>query len=170
MKTEYLLEGEVEHVLAALTPANRLVAEVCLETGLRVGDALSIERWHLDGKWFTLQEAKTGKVRTVCLSDGLRRRILAQAGPCWAFPARTGDGHRSRQAVWRDIKRAAKAFRLGQNVGTHSLRKVYAVRLMAKYGDLETVRRAMGHDKVETTMIYALADKLLDNRRRGVVE
>lgn len=73
------------------------------------------------------------------------------------------------QAVWQDVKRAAKAFRLPQNVGPHSMRKVYAVRLMQRYGDLEMVRRAMGHDKVETTMIYALADKLLDNQRLGVV-
>lgn len=167
MKTEYLLEEQVQHVLAALTPANRLVIEVCLETGLRVGDALALTRAQVDTEdEILVTEAKTGKRRWVWLDEDLRRRLLAQAGPRWVFPARKGDGHRSRQAVWQDVKRAAKAFRLRQNVGAHSFRKVYAVRLMAKYGDLETVRRAMGHDRIETTMIYALADKLLLDRQR----
>lgn len=170
MKTEYLLEEQVKNVLAALMPANRLVIEICLETGLRVGDVLSLRREQLESNnGFPLRETKTGKWRNVWLSDGLRRRVLAQAGPVWAFPARSGDGHRCRQAVWQDVKRAAKAFRLCQNVGAHSFRKVYAVRLMQMYGDLEMVRRAMGHDKVETTMIYALADKLLDSKGARVV-
>lgn len=170
MKTEYLLEEQVKNVLAALMPANRLVIEVCLETGLRVGDALAIvteQLRHPEG--FKVQEAKTGKWRWVLLPDDLRQRVLAQAGPLWAFPGRYGVAHRTRQAVWQDVKRAARAFRLPQNVGPHSMRKVYAVRLMQQYGDLERVRRAMGHDKVETTMIYALADKLLDSQHPGVV-
>lgn len=170
MKTEYLLEEQVKNVLAALMPANRLVMEICLETGLRVSDALALTREQLEHpEGFRVQEAKTGKWRWVLLPDDLRRRVLEQAGIVWAFPARSGPGHRCRQAVWQDVKRAAKAFRLPQNVGPHSMRKVYAVRLMQRYGDLEMVRRAMGHDKVETTMIYALADKLLDNQRLGVV-
>lgn len=170
MTTEYLLEEQVKNVLAALTPANRLVIEVCLETGLRVGDVLALTREQIaSDNGFAIQEAKTGKWRNVWISYGLRQRILYHAGPVWAFPARTGDGHRCRQAVWQDVKRAAKAFRLCQNVGAHSFRKVYAVRLMQMYGDLEMVRRAMGHDKIETTMIYALADKLLDSKRSGVL-
>lgn len=38
MTTEYLLNREVEQVLGCLTDANRLVLQVCLHTGLRVGD------------------------------------------------------------------------------------------------------------------------------------
>lgn len=42
MTTEYLLNEQMEHVLAALTPYNRLVMRVCLHTGLRVGDVLAL--------------------------------------------------------------------------------------------------------------------------------
>ena len=42
MKTEYLLHREVEHVLAALMPVNRVVMRVCIHTGLRVGDVLAL--------------------------------------------------------------------------------------------------------------------------------
>ena len=42
MTTEYLVWREMEHVLAALTPANRLVCRVCVATGLRVGDVVAL--------------------------------------------------------------------------------------------------------------------------------
>ena len=36
MTTEYLLNKEVDHVLAALMPQNRLIIETVLQTGLRI--------------------------------------------------------------------------------------------------------------------------------------
>ncbi len=166
VKTEYLLEREVGHVLAALTPQNRLIARVCLHTGLRVGDVVALKREQL-GRQFVVTEAKTGKRRKVGLPDGLRAEVLAQAGRDWAFPGAKDGQHKTRQAVWKDVKRAAKAFRLPQNVGPHSFRKVYAVELLAKYGDIERVRRSLNHQNVATTLIYAMADRLLEARSAG---
>ncbi len=166
VKTEYLLEREVGHVLAALTPQNRLIARVCLHTGLRVGDVVALKRGQL-GRQFVVTEAKTGKRRKVGLPDGLRAEVLAQAGRDWAFPGAKDGQHKTRQAVWKDVKRAAKAFRLPQNVGPHSFRKVYAVELLAKYGDIERVRRSLNHQNVATTLIYAMADRLLEARSAG---
>ena len=54
MNTEYLLNREVEHVLAALTPSNRLVLRVSLHTGLRVGDVLALRPAQLGPQfWIT---------------------------------------------------------------------------------------------------------------------
>ena len=156
MTTAYLLEREVGHVLAALTPSNRLVAQVCLHTGLRLGDVLALRPQQLAGH-FWLTESKTGKRRQVGLP-----KLRAQAGEDWVFPGRNPAKHRTRQAVWADVKRAARAFRLPQNVGPHSFRKVYAVELLRKYGDLERVRRALNHGSYTTTMVYAMADRLLE--------
>lgn len=164
MKTEYLLMREVEHVLAALTPSNRIVCRVCLHTGLRLGDVLALKTADL-GQQFMVTEAKTGKRRRVGLTADLLEEVRRQAGPIWAFPGRK-DGHRTRQAVWADVKRAAKAFRLPQNVAPHSFRKVFAVELMRKYGDIDRVRRALNHADFATTMIYAMSDKMLEARRR----
>lgn len=80
--------------------------------------------------------------------------------------------HRTRQAVWKDVKRAAKLFRLPQNVAPHSARKVYAVELMEKYGDIAVVRKALNHSSDSVTLIYALADQQLRAkfaRRRNAV-
>lgn len=38
--------------------------------------------------------------------------------------------------------------------------------LMRKYGDLDRVRRALNHDNAGVTLIYAMADKLPERRRR----
>ena len=64
------------------------------------------------------------------------------------------------------MKRAAKAFRLEQNVGTHSARKVYAVDLMQKYSDIDRVRRALNHSSESVTLLYAMADMRLRAKYR----
>ena len=165
MKTEYLLHEEVEHVLAALTPQNRLICRVCLHTGLRVGDVVSLRTEQL-GPQFVVTERKTKKRRRVGLPAELLEEVRRQAGSEWAFPGRKSGSHKTRQAVWADMKRAAKAFRLPQNVAPHSLRKVYAVDLLNKYGDIKRVQRALNHSGVEVTMIYAMADRLLEAKRK----
>lgn len=158
------MNKEVEHVLAALTPSNRLVCEVSLHTGLRVSDVLGLKTEQLKPR-FWITEKKTGKRRMVGLPEPLLEAIKEQAGVEWAFPSRDGSGHRTRQAVWKDVKRAARTFRLEQNVGAHSFRKVYAVDLMEKYGDIERVRRALNHSSPTVTMIYAMADKLMGQKK-----
>ena len=165
MKTEYLLNREVDNVLAALTPGNAIIMRVALHTGLRVGDILSIKTDQLASR-FWVTESKTQKRRQIGLPEPLLSDVKNQAGKVWAFPGRRPDKPRTRQAVWKDVKRAAHALRLPQNVGPHSARKVFAVELLQKYGDIERVRRALNHSGQAVTLIYALADKQLESKNR----
>ena len=159
----YLLKQQLDLVLASLMPANRLACEVALHTGLRISDVLALKTEDVRrSSRFWVKEAKTGKAKLVGLPAPLRRRLLNQAGKTYVFPARLNEnGHRSGQAVWADIDRAQRAFRIPQNIGTHSMRKEYAVELMRKYGSLEKVRRALNHSNMTVTKIYALADELV---------
>lgn len=167
MKTEYLLHKEVELILCALTEQNRLVIRTALHTGLRIGDVLALKPDRLKPH-FWVTEQKTGKPRQVGLPEPLLSDLKKNAGAHWVFPGRDSRKHHTRQAVWKDVKRAARAFRFPQNVAPHSFRKVYAVDLMQKYGDIDRVRRALNHSSETITMIYALADQQLEakNRRR----
>lgn len=161
MTTEYLIDKELEHVYAALMPENRLVCKVCAHTGLRVSDVLALKPGQLS-RQFWVTEAKTGKRRRVNLTNELLGQLQAQAGKYWVFPgARDPKKHRTRQAVWADVKRASKAFRLPQNVGVHSLRKVYAVdKLSECKGDIGKLQKVLNHSNQATTMIYAMAYQL----------
>lgn len=169
MKTEYILAREVDQVLQLLTPENRLVMRVCLHTGLRITDVLKLRPAQLRAH-FWVTEQKTGKRRQVGLPGPLLEDCRKAAGRFWVFEGRDPSKHRCRQTVWKDVKRAAKAMRLPQNVAPHSARKVFAVELLHKYGDIERVRRALNHDSEVVTLIYAMADYQLQNknrRRRG---
>lgn len=161
---EYASKEELSHVYAALMPGNRLACQVSEATGLRIGDVLQLRTEQLrKGQRLTVTERKTGKSKRIYLPRKLYGELMAQAGKAWVFPSpRDAAKHRTRQAVWADIKRAAKAFRLPQNVSPHSLRKVYAVQEWERTGDLGKVGKALNHTAAhpETTMIYAMAAEL----------
>lgn len=165
MRVEYLLEREVDQILSMLTEKNALIMRVAIHTGLRISDVLSLRTDNLRSH-FWVTEQKTGKRRQVGLPDPLLSDIRNQAGKEWAFESPKTGRPQTRQAVWKDVKRAAKALRLAQNVGPHSARKVFAVELMEKYGDLERVRRALNHSSDTVTMLYALADKQLVSKKK----
>lgn len=165
MKTEYLLNREVDFVLAMLTNRNALIMRAALHTGLRVGDILSIKTDQLSPR-FWVTESKTKKRRQVGLPEPLLTDIKKQAGKVWAFENPRTGRPQTRQAVWKDVKRAAKAMRLTQNIGPHSARKVFAVQLLSKYGDIERVRRALNHSSQTITLIYALADRQLESKNK----
>lgn len=189
-RTDYLYQRQLDRVLGLLMPGNSLVVRVQLHTGLRVGDVLRMTFPLRKQSWLT--EGKTGKRRHIGLPQQLIDAIAADAAqyipqhmrryiweapprgvaPLWAFPSpRDYKRHRTRQAIWKDIKRAARACRLPQNVGTHSARKVYAVGALRRSGgDIEAVQRLLNHSDVGITLIYAMADKMLADRqqqRRG---
>lgn len=163
-----MLADDLSHVYAALMPANRLACQVAEHTGLRIGDVLALRTEQLrQGQRLTVREAKTGKTRRVYIPQRLHEQLLQQAGDIWVFEGRYGpERHRTRQAVWADIKRAARAFRLPQNVAPHSLRKVYAVREWESSGDMAAVGKLLNHapEHPETTMIYVMAAELYRRR------
>lgn len=165
MRTEYMLEHEVDMVLAALTPQNRLIMRTALTTGLRISDVLSLTPDQLKSNcWVT--EKKTGKRRQIGLPEPLLTDLKNQTGKLWVFPGVNPVNHKTRQAVWKDVKRASRAFRLEANIAPHSARKVYAVHLLRKYGEIDRVRRALNHDSETVTLIYAMADMALEAKYR----
>lgn len=158
VRTRAISEDAMEHVLALLTRPNELVCRVCLAAALRVGDALNIKARQLRQQRFTLIEEKTGKRRIVELPAALRADVLEYSGKVYAFPSRCDPlRHRTRQAVWKDIKRAQRALRL-KGLGTHSMRKSAAVRKYKACGDMRKVKQLLNHSSEVVTALYALAE------------
>lgn len=155
----------MSHVLAALTPPNALAISLSMHYGLRIDDVLSLTPQDVAKGRFTIHEKKTGKARRIKLSADFQRQLLQQSNPFWCFPGRDSSyKHRTRQAVYKDVVRACKAFRLREHITPHSARKLYAVALFRRYGDMKKVQRALNHSDIETTMIYALSDQISSPR------
>lgn len=163
MKSQYIDKTSMSHVLALLTPENRAIIDLSIRYGLRVGDVLALKREQIQRRSFTITEEKTGKKRRMKIPEKLAISLMAysSARDIYIFPHRlTHFDHRTRQAVYKDIRRAAVALRMKEHVSPHSARKIYAVNLYRKTGDLEKVQTALNHTSLAVTMIYALSDEL----------
>lgn len=166
MRADYIHAEELEHILAALMPQNRLALRVSLTTGLRIGDVLSMQTIRLAPR-MTVHEEKTGKSRRVYIPAALLDEMRAQAGRYWVFEGRCDPRkHRTRQAVYKDLTRAASLFRLPTklHISPHSARKAYAVAEFHKDGDLQRVQRLLNHSSEAVTVLYAMADQLTARR------
>ena len=170
MRSDWVKKEDVEHVLAALSPQNRLACELSLATGMRIGDVLELKVAKFEGSnRFTYKEQKTGKVRAVTVPRKLYADILRNAGKIYVFEGRSSaKKHRTRQAVFKDIKRVASFWGGfgGVNLTPHSLRKSYAVDELGKDGDLKRVQKLLNHSNEAVTMIYALANHTKKSKRK----
>lgn len=176
-RADWLDRPAMGHVLAALMPANRLIMECCMASGLRVGDVLALKTADVQhGPRMTVREQKTGKSRRVYWPAELRLRMLQQAGRVWVFEGRNDwRKHRTRSAVYKDLQRAARVFRAsgvvprGAQVSTHTGRKIRAVDEFRRTGSVGKVAALLNHDEghSEVTLLYALADELTRRKVGG---
>lgn len=170
MRSGYIVREELGHVLAALTRPNRLICEISAATGLRLGDVLALRTEQLEkGRRFTVHEEKTGKTRRIYLPENLHCRALQMAGHRFVFEGRlSGNKHRTRQAVYKDLMRAAALFRLKEHISPHTCRKVWEVNAYRDSGgDLKKVQKLLNHESEAVTVIYAMADRLAARRTGG---
>lgn len=166
MRSEWVPKGEFEHILSALTPENRLVCEISLATGLRVSDVLMLTPQKVRKQRFTIREQKTGKSRLVRLPKDLVTRCLACSGAHYVFENRlNGRKPRTRQAVYKDLKRVASLYGCKKNVTPHTARKVYAVDEFQKSGNLKKVQKLLNHSDEAVTILYAMAN-VIGNRKQ----
>lgn len=172
MRSEWVSPDRIKIVLEALTPPNRLACATALATGLRISDVLQLRTEDVrKSNRISIREQKTGKPRRVYLRGELREQLLQQAGSIYVFEGRSnGRQPRTRSAVYKDLKRAARAFRVKKQLSPHSLRKAWAVDALQRAGgDLQSVQKRLGHADAAVTMIYAMADRLTDAKETGTM-
>lgn len=162
MRADYIFIDVFKSVLNALTYENQLAIQTSLTTGLRISDVLSL-RSQAIAERMTITESKTGHKRHIRLPTELLDDLLSIAGKIYVFEGRTDyRKHRTRQAVYKDIKRACKAFRISSSlqISSHSARKIYAVNKYKRTCKLSAVKDILGHSSEAVAMIYALADEV----------
>lgn len=159
MRTLAVKPDTMDIILALLTRENEVACRVALAYGLRISDVLNLRTWQVQQGSATIKELKTGKRRTLRWTPVLQSQLLSVAGKVFVFEHRTDPNkHRTRQAVWKDIKRASEALRISGCVGTQSMRKTCAKRKYNACGDMRKVQKLLNHSDEVVTMLYALAD------------
>lgn len=176
MKSEYLKPQQYQRLYQVMQEDNVLALRVALETGLRIDDVLRLKRSDFsDLRKFVYYAKKTGKKGTKRISKDLSDRIFSRLftnnshPEGYLFPGRKAGKHRTRQAVWKDVRRACERMGIREHVSPHSARKTYAVELRKSEG-LAAVQKELQHDRQSTTMIYAFADLLRSDRTQKDVD
>ena len=180
MRAEWAETDAFSLLLTALMPENELALRVSMATGLRISDVLALKTEQLQKAVksnfrISVKEHKTNKIKRVYVPKALAFAMLKISGHIYIFEHRTDyTKHRTRQAVFKDLRRVAKLYRIGgelvkQHISPHSARKIYAVDLMHKTGSVEKVQQALNHSDPQVTLLYALADELTKKRgeKRG---
>jgi integrase len=173
MRTDAINPKLFDHILAALMPDNETALRISLATGLRIDDVLALRTEQLikaKNNKLTVRERKTGKNKRIYMPEHLLRDALRRSGEIYVFPHRTdGRRHRTRQAVWKDIKRAAKLFRISEalTIAPHSARKIYACEAFKKTGDMRKVQALLNHADATTTALYIMAEEIAKKKTGG---
>lgn len=167
MRTDYLNPQIYNRLYGVMTYDNVLALRVSLETGLRIDDVLSLRRDHLVGRTLRGVAEKTGKPYKKSISQDLANRLKGLRREGFLFPHRLKPNeHRTRQAVWANMKKAAKVLGIELNAAPHSARKTYAVEVFKDRG-LGAAQKELQHDRVSTTMLYAFSDMLSCNSTKN---
>jgi integrase/recombinase XerC len=152
-------------VLAAADGAeaarDRMLVELLLGTGIRLGSALALDAGDIDfahGE-ITLRTTKNDRPATVMLPKTLAKKLRTflddrDDGPVFL----AGDHRVSTRHVQRRLSNwLASAGIAGKSA--HAMRHTFATRIYSKTGDLQLTQAALNHASIASTVIYAQLDK-----------
>ncbi len=153
--------------------------EMLYASGMRVSELVSLPfgAAKTPGRFLTIK-GKGNRERIVPLSNRSKTAInnylsllqekRGKQETKYLFPAGSGNGHFTRQAFARDLKKlAARAGLDGAKISPHVLRHAFASHLLQNGADLRSVQQLLGHADISTTQIYT---HILDERLKKLVE
>jgi len=126
------------------------VAQICVRTGARWGEAENLTRKQLHDGRITFEFTKSKKTRTVPLDADFYSRLSSHAGN------RTPDQRlfdNCISAFRRAVARTDLELPTGQM--THILRHTFASHFIMNGGNILTLQRILGHSDITMTMRYA---------------
>jgi site-specific recombinase XerD len=133
-----------------------LAALLC-DTGLRIEEAITLERAKLDFEALTITVRGEGnKQRVVPISQELREilyRYTAKHETCLVFCTSSGYRLTQRNALRDHLYVIQRKLGLPK-FGFHGFRHFFAISYLRNGGNLEYLRRILGHSSLSTTQKY----------------
>ena len=157
-------------------PRNLLIFVMGLNTGLRMGDILSLKIEDIKGKQVGdkvyLIEQKTKKRNYFLINQEIYRVLTlylnSQKGTGntgeWLFPSRKGKGHLITPSVNRMIKKWCRDVGLKGNYGCHTLRKTFGYFQHKNNVSIAVLMKRFNHSSPAITTRYiGITEKDVDN-------
>jgi site-specific recombinase XerD len=166
-RVRWLRQREYQTIMdVATTARQRTMIVLLVETGMRLGEMLGLDRRHdidLERKEIYLTRTKTNAPRVIPLSRKAAAQLRAhptRMGCDWLFY--TDEGKRlAVTAVSAELKRTIRRAKV-KDFRPHDFRHTFASWYLQNGGRLEQLQQILGHKRIEQTMKYAhLATKHL---------
>jgi integrase/recombinase XerD len=169
-KVEYLTNVEIEAIRDSIDTSRimglrlRALFETLLATGMRISEALSLDRDSINQQ---TKEAnilgKGGKARTVFFNDEalkwIRRYLSLRRDSNPALFATYGDppARLRRGDIPRFFKAVGKVAGIAKHVTPHLLRHTFCTNLRNNGADISLIKDLAGHQDIQTTSRYYLS-------------
>ncbi|HGR7870341.1 TPA: site-specific integrase [Streptococcus pneumoniae] len=136
-----------------------------LNTGLRVGDILTLKVKDVQGWHIKLRERKTKE-----LKKEMRRYVEGKPFHHFLFKSRQGQNKAiTRERAYQIIHEAAEELGI-DNVGTHTMRKTFGYKYYNKTKDVGTLQKMFNHSSPAITLRYiGIEQAELDDALRNFV-
>lgn len=136
----------------------KLIYQVGSATGLRISDIIKLEKDTLLIERPTIKEQKTGKSKRIYIPRKLRKELkeYCKNNKKYIFESSAKNGHITRQAVYKHFKKIASEIGLKQNIGTHTMRKNYAKKLLLNHKTYKYIKNKLNHDNLQDTLLYLI--------------
>lgn len=157
-------------LLAPKLLKHRILVGLLYDCGLRCFEVrnLKISDLDFDRKMLHVREGKGKKDRYVPLSDitirGVKAYLEAEQPSVWLFNGRDQeidgraggdfDSRYSQRGVQWAVQQAKKDAGIVKEMTVHTLRHTYATHLLEDGLDIMTIKDLLGHECIDTTMIY----------------
>jgi len=150
----YLTQEQIVELLdAAAASTNEdleLICRIALATGARWSEAEGLRVSQIHQRRIQYAQTKSGRVRTVPISEALEKAIRAHA-------KRKARGERIFGTAYAAFRKAIERAKIELPAGqlSHVLRHSFASHFMMNGGNILTLQKILGHSDLKTTMRYA---------------
>ncbi len=162
---------------------HKMVIALLYSCGLRCFELRNIRLRDLDfdRKQLHIPQGKGKKPRYVPLSEhlirGLTKYIAAENPKDWLFNGKPNgraggdlDSRYSQRGVQWVIKQAVKHTKINKRITVHTLRHTYATHLLEDGLDIMSIKELLGHQHIETTLIYLHVAQLNPKRKFSPID
>jgi len=164
----WLTIDQIRHLLKTIeefsqNPHVLILTRICLATGARWGEGENLKPRHVKQGKLTFVNTKSGKSRSVPVSEALFKEIQDHLDAHGQFSF-------SLSAFRRALDKSGIQLPKGQ--AAHVLRHTFASHFVMNGGDILTLKKVLGHSTINMTLRYAhlAPDHLRDAVSRGPLQ